>query len=293
MAGNLRGKNPRVSDQVFLVDPDEVTLVEDKNHPLYDERVHLPVDEGLVRSIDKHGVLQSILLRRNGDLLEVAIGRQRVKAAREVNRRRREDGRPAIRIMASFRRGEDKSFIEAGIAENERRRPDEILIKAAKANRALQYGSTMEEIAEEFGVVAETVENWLKLLELHPRITAAVSRGEVRYTVAMRLAKLPREKQLAKYKKLKKAGATTANAVRVVVGGKLERVCPPSKNQLRRIADKFHEAKSFLADDAASDCYSFVAFVLGRISQDELLDCLSSSAAGLLGTAVKHGMEVK
>lgn len=289
----MRGKNPRAADQVFLVDPDEVVLVEDKNHPLYDERVHKPFDEFLVRSIEKHGVLQSILLRRNGDLLEVAIGRQRIKAAREVNRRRREEGRPPIRVPASFRRGEDKDFITAGIAENERRSADAVLIKAAKANRALNHGSTMEELADDFGVVPATIINWLKLLELHPRILAAVSRGDVRYTVAMRLTKLPREQQMAKFKRLCKAGPSTANALRVVVGGKLERVCPPSRNQLRRIADKFHEAKSFLSDDAASDVYSFVSFVLGRISKDELLDCLSSSAAGLLAAAVKHGMEIK
>ena len=103
----------------------------------------------------------------------------------------------------------------------------------------------------------------------------------------MRLAKLPRKKQMAKFTKLRRAGATNANALRVVVGGKLERVCPPSKQQLRKVADEFLEQKEFLSSESSSDSYSFISWILGRISTDELLDCLASKS---IVSAVKKGM---
>lgn len=282
----LVGNNLR---DAFRVDPEALTLVTDKNHPLYDERVHLPVDENLVRNIMVHGVLQSIVVRKDGKNLEVVMGRQRVKAAREANRRLAKDGRPTLKVPIVVRRGDEGDLIGGAISENELRRPDEILIKAAKAQRALNFGRSIQDLATDFGVNVQTIENWLKLHDLHPSIRSAVAAGEVKYTVAMRLARLPREKQVAKFKKLRKAGATNANALRVIIGGKLERVCPPSRQQLRRVADAFLEQKDFLSTEASSDAYSFAAWVLGRISTDEFLDCLSSKT-GTIAEAVKKGM---
>lgn len=278
----------------YMVDPERLTLIEDPKHPLFDERVLLPIDPEMVANIREYGVLNPVIVRRNGDLLEVIDGRQRTKNAREANRQLRKEGFKLIRVPIMLRRGEDANLIGVAISGNEIRRPDEILIKAAKAQRMLNHGATMGDIRVAFGVKSvETIENWLKLLDLHPQIRAAVARGEVKYTVAMRLSRLRLEKQLSKWKKLRRAGATNANAVRVVVNGKLERVCPPSKQQLRRVADAFHNAKSFLSNDLASDGYSFVAWVLGRLSTDELLDNLSSPASAAISAAVKQGMKSK
>ena len=35
---------------VLTFEPENLHLVTDKTHPLYDERVHLPIDEGMVRT---------------------------------------------------------------------------------------------------------------------------------------------------------------------------------------------------------------------------------------------------
>jgi|SRR5215831_248856 len=284
----LRGK---VISGAFLVDPESLKLVTDPAHPLYDERVHLPVQEWLVRSIMKRGILQALIVRRNGPDLEVAVGRQRAKAAIEANRRFKAAG-SAVRVRAPIivRHGVDADWVGHAIAENEHRTPDGVMIKAAKAQRALDHGATIEEVAEDFRVSAETIHNWQRLLGLHTTIRQAVSDGRVPYTVAMRLARLPREQQLPRWKKLCRAGATNANATRVVVGGKLERVCPPSRQQLRKVADAFLAQKKFLAQEVVGDAYSFVSWVLGRISTDELLDLLSSPASGAIAEAVKVGM---
>jgi ParB family chromosome partitioning protein len=287
-AGSLRGK---VATDFYRVDPEEVFVITDPKHPLYDERVHMPTPQWLIDSIAAKGVRTAITIRKNGDRLEVVVGRQRVRAARLVNKQRKAQGLKPIRIPAYLERGvDDKNLISDIITENEHRTPDEILVKASKAARAIRFGSSIGEVAKDFRVTPETVENWLKLLDLHPKISAAVARGEVKYTVAMRLARLPRQRQLSKYQKLKKAKLTNANALRVVVGGKLERVVPPSKNQLRRVADKFHEGKLFLESSTSSDVYSFMSWVLGRMSTNELLDCLSASVAGPISTIIRQVM---
>ncbi|WP_330996353.1 hypothetical protein [Burkholderia gladioli] len=65
-------------------DPDDLTLVVDESHPLYDERVHWPLDEAMVRNIDFQGVLQPIEVSKNPETgaTEVVTGRQREELPR-------------------------------------------------------------------------------------------------------------------------------------------------------------------------------------------------------------------
>ena len=71
---------PRVN--AFSLDPDEVVLVTDPKHVLFDKRALLPPDEQLVKSIMAKGVLTPIHVFRDGDKVLVINGRRRVTAAR-------------------------------------------------------------------------------------------------------------------------------------------------------------------------------------------------------------------
>jgi ParB family chromosome partitioning protein len=46
---------------VLMFEPENLHLVTDKAHPLYDERIHLPIDEGMVLNIKELGVLEPIM----------------------------------------------------------------------------------------------------------------------------------------------------------------------------------------------------------------------------------------
>lgn len=275
----------------FFEKPENLVLVRDKKHPLYVEDVNKPLDEEMVASIMMFGVIEAIECRKNGHQYEVVNGRQRVKAAIEANKRLVEQGRPPVKIKFTIYDGEDKHIAGAVIAANEiGRRPDVVLIKAAKAQRLLNLGYTHAEVGVTFGVTAETIENWVKLCGLHRDVRALVARGKVKYTVAMRLAALPREEQMPKIRELLRTKASNANAVRAVIGGKLEKVQPPTRQHLRRIADALLHQRDFLASDKSSDVFSFVSWVLGRISTDELLSCLSTSDGGAIGETVRSVM---
>ena len=65
-------------------DPNDLRLIEDKDHPRYDPRVELDLDQGLVESINVHGVIEPVVAFKDGPHVEVLDGRQRVRAARPV-----------------------------------------------------------------------------------------------------------------------------------------------------------------------------------------------------------------
>ena len=77
---NLQGQHL----PAFSIDPSLLTIVIDPKHPLYDERARAPIDEVMVASIMHYGVGEPVVCRRNGNLIEVIDGRQRVKNAIEA-----------------------------------------------------------------------------------------------------------------------------------------------------------------------------------------------------------------
>ena len=106
---------------MFMVEPEQLTLVTDENHPLYDPRVHLPVDDNLVRNIMAFGVKEPILVRKNGVEFEVVAGRQRTKAAIEGNKRLAKEGKEPMRVRAIIERGDEADMFGVMILENELR----------------------------------------------------------------------------------------------------------------------------------------------------------------------------
>jgi len=221
---------------LFLFDPDDIVLVTEKTHPLYDERVNLPVREWLVKNIMKFGVREPIEVRQNGTdpttghcIVECVYGRQRVKAAREANRRLREEGNSAelIKVPAKIVRGNDSTMTAVMITENEQRQDDDIVIKAQKLERYVALGNTMEDAEIVFGVSRDTLENWQRVLQLDPTILKQINRtgkrgGGIPMVVAIELADLPREKQVETLTKMNEsgivAGAAAMDFVREATG---------------------------------------------------------------------------
>lgn len=189
-------------NNVYSVDPDNLIIVggdtPDKKSPLYDERVNLPVSESLVKNIMVYGVLEPVLVRKNAhEDFEVVDGRQRVRAAREANRRLREAGRDAeiVRVPIVIKRAEGSQLAGMMVSANEIRQEDTPLAKARKASRLIGLGRTEEEIATIFGVTSTTIGNWLRLLNLTPELLSQVEQGNVSAKNAAQVAKAPEEVQ--------------------------------------------------------------------------------------------------
>jgi ParB family chromosome partitioning protein len=184
---------PRLN--AWAVSPSDLVIVgldthNGPEHPLYDERVLLPVPDAFVADIRALGILEPVKVRKNGNLLEVVAGRQRVRAAREVNRTGGD-----LRVPVMLERGDDARMRDVGLSENEHRVNDSHEVKIRKLVRYLASGRTEHEAAVRFGVSGQTIKNWLALAEAGPEVKAAVAAGEITSTEAVKIARKPRETQ--------------------------------------------------------------------------------------------------
>jgi ParB family chromosome partitioning protein len=214
----------------FLFDPEELILVLDEQDPLYDPRVHLPLDEALVLNVMVNGVIEPVIITVNTP--KVIIGRQRVKAAREANKRLAAEGKETIRIPALRRRGEDSDLYGVLITENELRRGDTPLEQVRKAQKLLNLGKRPEEVCIAFGWKLPTLKVMLKLLDCDPKVKHAVATGQVSVSAAARLAPLERPAQRKALEKLVAESGGKRATVRQTaqaVSGKTEIIAPRKK----------------------------------------------------------------
>lgn len=181
---------------VYNVDPDKLTVIDDPNHPLYDSRVDMPVSEKMVRSIMTNGVIEPLIVRKNGKNTEVVDGRQRVKNAREANKRLHSEGRDIVKIPVIFRNEKDGVAASTGVLLNEIRKDDDVLTKAEKADRLRNLGRSDEEIAETFGVTTKTISTWAKFAVLSNSVLKAIKDDKISaYDAVSNFSDMTREEQ--------------------------------------------------------------------------------------------------
>jgi ParB family transcriptional regulator, chromosome partitioning protein len=228
---NAKGKR-----DAYMFDPEDLVLVTDEKSPIYDERVHLPVDESLVLNIMfapdgvPQGVLEPITVIRNSETgkVEVAIGRQRVKAAREANKRLKKAGLEPVRVPAMIARAQTHRAMGMLISENEHRQDDTPLGRAKKAQRYLDLGRDEAEVATLFGISQSSVKNLLSLLDAPAAVRHAVEAGKITASEGYKLARLePAEAKEKVEELLEKAPRApgkrrrgNAGKAREIVGGK-------------------------------------------------------------------------
>lgn len=205
---------------VFLVDPEKLFLVTEEGHPLYDPRINLPVEESLVKNIMYQGVIEPVVVTKDGDKVAVVAGRQRVRATLEANKRLDEMGKEPVQVPCIVRRGDESALFGVSVSENENRTDDSPLAKAEKLQRYLNMGKTEEEAAIVFGVTSVTVRNWQKLLELSAKVKKAVDSRTISAHAAVQFHGLEKKEQDEKLEELLASGKKpTGDRARSVAKG--------------------------------------------------------------------------
>ncbi len=191
---------------VLNFEPENLHLVTDKTHPLYDEWVHLPIEEGMVLNIAELGVLEPIIVWKDPEtgLTCVVVGRQRVKHTLEANKLRLKEGKDPLLVPGVVKRGSANQMAKYMVSENEIRRPDTPLGRAKKMSDQLDRGLDEDDIAVLFGCSVQTVRATLSLLDATQAVREAVEAGTVTVTQARQLASLKPEEQ--REKSLKSSG---------------------------------------------------------------------------------------
>lgn len=256
--------------ELLLFDPNKLVIVTDKKHPLYDERVELPIDEGMVRNIMVYGVVEPIVVRKNGEqddgtpIVEVVDGRQRVKNAREANRRLEEEGKEAIRVSAVQKRGDNAGLFGVMISANEIRQDDTPMTRARKLGRYLAMGRTEEEAAITFGCSGTTIKNYLLLLDAGEVVQKALEKGQISMVAAKKLAVLPEaERETALAAVIEAGGGQASNdEAEKRRGGRRGRT-RERKVKTRAQVIEFRESLSESTSDAAKAAAAVLGWFLG------------------------------
>lgn len=236
----------------FWMDPLELVIVgvdtngaDQEAHFLYDPRVKLPVSEEFVLNVMTFGVKKPVIVTKvAGDERPYVVdGRQRVRVARIANERLKQMGEPEVRVPVVLQRGEEATLMKVGVITNEFNVQDSLIVRARKAQRLLDRGQALEEVAVAFGVTPKAVQSWVLLLDLSPEIVKAVESGRLSASAAAHLKGLSAEEQakcLDALAKKSNGKAPTAKITKAAVDG--EKPLAPGRKVLKYIVAKGSDA---------------------------------------------------
>jgi ParB family chromosome partitioning protein len=127
--------------------------------------------EELAASIREHGIVEPILVRKEGGQYRILAGERRWRAAQRAG---------LTEVPAVLREASEREAFELALVEN-LQRADLNAIEEAEAYEVLQadHGLTQEKIAERVGKERSTVANALRLLKLPEDVRDLVRGGEL------------------------------------------------------------------------------------------------------------------
>lgn len=260
---------------IEYVKPDQLVIIgldtdDGPTHPLYDERIYLPVDENLIRNISFYGIQQPVLVRREGETLYVVDGRQRTRAAREAANRQALAGEYQLLVPTREARGDDKRVMGIMISTNEQRQNDEVLAKALKAARMLDLCGDLDQVAVAFGRTKTTIRNWLSLAEADSAVHEALRSGQMSAQAAIEVSRYDRNDQREAVEKL------TADVSGPVTGAAV--------TELRVLDGESSATKSHQAEAGATKATKKSATAQKGIKRMWLRKALKTDAADALTT---------
>jgi len=236
-------------------------------HPLWDvSDRNREADVSFAAQIVVDGsVGQPIKVRRDGKFYDVAIGRRRLAACRLI---KAEPAKVAAYLKALglpqavrpvlvpivIETGDDAKFATMVAAENAQRKDLSLLQKAQQATRLLDRVKDKRRVAVTYDVDVQTVTEWTKVLDLHPKVIAQIDKT-ISLSAATKLAPLGREEQVTKLAELVAAGGKVTIA-KTKAAAKGSESAGLKRGEIRKVAE------SEEVDKAVRD---FARVVLGEL----------------------------
>lgn len=202
-------------------DPDDLVIVDTAGHPLFQPaRNTKPLEEWMVLSIMTYGVICPIKVVRGPMIkgrwtLEVVYGRQRVKAAREANKRLRAAGKAPVFVEIIIIHATHEQLRAMMEIENTQRTDYTPYELATTAAESLQRGESEEAVCNRSFKGSKTdMRRHLDLLRCVPEVQRAVIDGDLNFKSIDHLVKLTAADQNIEVEKLKAAGLSGPREVR-------------------------------------------------------------------------------
>lgn len=142
----------------------------------------------LAASIEMHGIIQPVLVRRlDASRYELIAGERRFRASQKLGR---------STIPAIVRQADEEEILRLALIENIQRKDLNPIEKAEAIAQLIEdFDLTQEEAARKVGKQRSTVANLIRLLELEPEIKEAVSRGTITFGHARALLGVGNKKE--------------------------------------------------------------------------------------------------
>lgn len=171
-------------------------------------------DEAMIANVRCYGVIEPVVIERDGPFNLVVDGRTRTRWARIAAAHQAKAGEVVLEVPCIVRAGDAADMYGVSRAANNGRRPeDSPMAKARQIQRMMDFGKSIQEAAVRQSIGLTEAKKLHALLSLDPKVQRAVERG-MAVSAAAPLAKFPRSEQVAKLEQLTAGGAKpTARAV--------------------------------------------------------------------------------
>ena len=167
--------NPKESLEVVELNMDDIIVNEDQPRKTFNEDSL----KELANSIEKHGVIQPILVRKIDDKFEIVAGERRFRASKLINK----DTIPGIVKDLDDYEQENLSLIENVQREDLSPYEEALAYKSIINN----YKMTQDELAKALGKSRPYISNTIRLLRLDERVLEFLKTGEISYSIGREL----------------------------------------------------------------------------------------------------------
>jgi len=182
--------------------PEELTIIDDPNHWLYDPRVETTPSEFFIKDIEERGIVQPVLVTKEDDKYLVVAGRKRVVSALIINKKRKKKGEEPIRVPSVIRKGSKADLYEVSVAENVHRKDDTIYETVVKATRLMNLTGDPKRTGLALAKTPAQVQQILKINDLHEDVQKALFENKIGFVAALQFHDVSFDEQQAAIKEL-------------------------------------------------------------------------------------------
>ena len=164
---NVRNRNELDENGIHFLDINSISPNSKQPRKNFDDE---KIDE-LAKSIEAHGILQPIMVRKTGEGYEIVAGERRWRAARKAGLKK---------IPSILRNLTEEQNMLVSIIENMQREDLNPMEEAeALSQMIITYGLTQEQISKSVGKSRPYITNVLRLLKLPAEIQEFVTNGSL------------------------------------------------------------------------------------------------------------------
>lgn len=179
--GSLIPENNRRNKTVVKIPVEKISPRSDQPRKVFDQQAL----EGLSQSIAKYGLLNPIVLRKNGNRYEIIAGERRFRASLILGHKE---------IDAIIKNVDNRDIDILSIVENVQREDLTALEEANAYNELIKnYGLKQEEIAKTVGKSRSYIANTLRLLKLDEQSKLELNKGNITSSQARTLLSIKDE----------------------------------------------------------------------------------------------------